>query len=216
MSDTVVAAGRETPRRWMLRWVVGATRYAFIRIRRRLLLEASIESLLPVTPAIAVRYRFGNAGGLEQLSQIDPRFDESAKRAARQRLNRGDWLILGEHDGRPIFSVWLMFGAIDAGTGRTTRPISPQRAYSYKLYTAEAFRGRGVASGVYAFLAPFLSAKGCRRIVCWISDRNVASLRMHERTGFAAVGRLYEVRLLGFWKTYWWGPGLARLLRSSP
>jgi len=211
--SAVVMAERETPTRWTLRWWIGATRYIFIRIRTRLLLQARIGEMPRVSPAIPLSYRFGDAGDLERLSEVDPSYDESAKREARRALARGDRLVLGEHEGRVIFSGWAMLGAIKAGRGRI-RPVSQTWAYIYKSYTAQPYRGRGVASGFYGFVGSSLEALGYDRLVCWVSDRNISSLRAHAKVGFTTVGLIYEVRLIR-WRTYWEGRQVRRFL-SAP
>ncbi len=215
MSALAPVLASEIPRRFTLKWLLGALRYAFIRVRTRLLLEAAISRLPQALPAIPVHYRFGDVSDIDRLSMVDPEYDEPAKRAARQRLAAGAQLVIGEYEGQPVFSVWIMLGAIEAGSRRRPMPVSLTRAYSYKLHTAEAYRGRGVASGVYRFIAPMLAARGCTRLVCWISDRNTASVRMHLRSGFVPLATIYEIRLFGFWTLHWWGWNLRRRLRTG-
>jgi len=188
-------------------------RYAFIRVRTRLLLQIKVTELSRVSPTIPVRYRFGEAGDLERLGAVYPNFDESAQRAARQALDRGDWLVLGEFEGQVIFSGWVLLGAIKTGTGRI-RPVSPAWAYTYRTHTVQPYRGRGVASGFYGFVGSALAVLGYDRLVCWVSDRNVASLRAHAKAGYATVGLIYEVRLIR-WRTYWESRDVRQFLRRD-
>jgi GNAT superfamily N-acetyltransferase len=204
------AAGKRAVTRPALRRIVGILQYGLVRIRTRLLLSAELTQLTRVEPTIPVRYRFGDASDLGRVSAMYPDY-ESSKGDARRGLVRGDWLILGEHKGEVIFVGWVLLGAIKTGRGRIRR-VSPTWAYTYKTYTAESCRSQGVAARFYEFVGSKLAAQGYTRLVCWISDRNVASLRAHARAGFAQIGILYELRLIR-WYTYWESRRVRRFLR---
>jgi RimJ/RimL family protein N-acetyltransferase len=214
-----MAADRPTARlmdaRAALRWLAGALQYGLIRIRSRLLLQARIgQQLVPVLPSIPVRYVSGAVDDLQRLAAMDARYDTASfQRDARQAIARGDWLVLGEHAGEVIFVGWVLFGAIKTGRGRIRR-ISPHWAYTYSTFTTVAYRGKRVASGFYAFVGLALESRGYTRLVCWVSDRNVPSLKAHARAGFTVVDRLYELRLIR-WRTYWASRGIRRFFRSA-
>ena len=184
-----------------------------VGIRHKLLFESRLGDLHALPSATPVTYRFGGLNDLHHMTADRHDYDEPAKRLLRGRLRDGDRLVLGEVDGEPVFSGWLMLGAIECGTQRTLR-VSPRRAYSYKLHTVAAFRGNRVMSGFYRFIEPLLSALGYRSIVCWITKSNAASIAAHRRLGFTCIGQAHELRL-GSWTGLWIGRFLRQRLREA-
>ncbi len=78
-------------------------------------------------------------------------------------------------------------------------------AYRYtvedSVYVAEGGRGQGVGQALLAALIEQATAGGARQMVAVIGDReNHASIRLHERAGFASAGRLDAVG----WKAGRW------------
>lgn len=178
-----------------LKRVGRALRDDVIRIRKKVLFEAGLEALSGHAAKLPLTYRFGTYAEIAALTPALHEYDEEAKRLAWERLQVGDQVVLGDYQRQVVFYGWLMFGAIEVGHRRWLR-TSPQRVYSYKLFTTEPFRGNGALPGFYAFIAPTLAAQGYRQIACWISQGNRASVRSHERCGFSPSGSAYEVRLL--------------------
>ena len=195
------------------RRVGGAVRYGLIGIRCKRLFEARLSDLHAPPSAMPVTYRFGGLDDLHHLTADRHGYDETAKRLLRRRLREGDRLVLGDVDGKPIFSGWLMLGAIECGT-QGPLCVSPRRAYSYKLHTVEAFRGKRVMSGFYRFIEPLLLALGYRSIVCWITKSNAASIAAHRRLGFTCIGQAHEL-LLGPWAGLWTGRSLRQRLKET-
>lgn len=81
-------------------------------------------------------------------------------------------------------------------------------------YVHESARRRGVASALYAALLELLALQGYQRAYAGITLPNAASVALHERAGFEAVGVYRGVGYkLGTWHDVgWWG----RPLGASP
>jgi L-amino acid N-acyltransferase YncA len=71
-------------------------------------------------------------------------------------------------------------------------PWKSRGAYAWSaeigVYVASSAQGRGVATALYAAAIPALEAMGCRTIIAGIVLPNPASVALHERFGFTAVG----------------------------
>ncbi len=93
------------------------------------------------------------------------------------------WLV-ADHGGD-------ILGYAYAATFRT------REAYRWTVevsaYLAESARGHGVAERLYRDLFALLAARGYRRAIAAITLPNAASVRFHERFGFARVGVLESV-----------------------
>jgi predicted GNAT superfamily acetyltransferase len=69
-------------------------------------------------------------------------------------------------------------------------------AYIDRIVVSDAFRGRRLATSLYAELEKYARGRGIPRLVCEINvdPPNPGSLRFHEKEGFIEVGRqeIYE------------------------
>jgi L-amino acid N-acyltransferase YncA len=63
----------------------------------------------------------------------------------------------------------------------------------HSLYVDAALRGRGIGSALLAALIERARADGHHAMVAGIDGENHGSIRLHERFGFRAAGRLHEV-----------------------
>lgn len=73
------------------------------------------------------------------------------------------------------------------------------------IYVADGVRGAGIGRALYAALLGELAARGFRSAVAGVTLPNDASLRLHERLGFAAVGVFRDAGFkLGAWHDVAW------------
>lgn len=110
-----------------------------------------------------------------------PDADEIRRRIAA--LGTGwPWIVIAGDDDRVV-------GYAYASTFRA------RHAYRFgaevTVYVAEASRGRGCASRLYAALTALLRAQGFRRAFAGISLPNDASVALHEACGFTHAGTVH-------------------------
>lgn len=106
---------------------------------------------------------------------------------------RLDWFR--GHDSRHPVLVAESEGSV-LGWGAISE-WSPRRAYDttgeVSTYVAESNRGRGVGRAILDSLVERATELGFHSLLARIAEGNAASLRMHERAGFASVGVMREV-----------------------
>ena len=115
--------------------------------------------------------------------------------AMRARIEAGAGLypwIVGEDEA----------GAL-AGYAYATA-FRPRPAYRYavetSVYLASAFQGQGIGSRLYRSLLETLEAQGFAQAIAVITLPNPASVRLHEKLGFASAGTYRQVgHKLGGW-----------------
>lgn len=96
----------------------------------------------------------------------------------RDSSARYPWLTV-ECDGR-------FAGYAKAGPWRTRAAY--QWTAEVGIYLESDFRGRGIGAALYAKLIDDLRARGFHSAIGGITLPNPASVRLHERLGFASVG----------------------------
>jgi RimJ/RimL family protein N-acetyltransferase len=79
---------------------------------------------------------------------------------------------------------------------RDYAPLPRDSAYTYKLFTLAAARGRGICPAYYTWLKRELRATGYRRVLAWVEAGNRPSIQAHTRAGFALAGTIWHVRFL--------------------
>lgn len=128
------------------------------------------------------------------FEEVAPDGAEIARRIAAGSQSY-PWLV-AEHDG-------TVLGYAYASRHRE------RSAYRYSVdvsvYVAQGARGRGVAGALYQALFARLRDLEFHRAFAGIALPNEASLKLHERFGFAPVGIYKEVgRKFGRWLDVYW------------
>ena len=117
----------------------------------------------------------------------------TSRRAAGWRS--GDACIAAWVDDDIVSAGWYSFGTAwvdDVGRGLR---LGPDEVFGYDLYTAEAHRGRGVASQRGRWAAAHLRAEGYRTLVAGISPQNLPVRGPTQKLGYDTLGRAGFVRL---------------------
>jgi|SRR5580704_2515684 phosphinothricin acetyltransferase len=105
-------------------------------------------------------------------------------------------LLVAEENG-------IVIGYASSGRFRSKAAYDPSVESS--IYCAPEATGRGLGSKLYAALFEALDAEDINRIVAGVTIPNDASLALHRRFGFRAIGTFTEVgRKFGrFWDVSW-------------
>ena len=157
-------------------------------VHRKILLFTDTDAAPTNLVESPVTFRFGEVDDLSRLNPLVHSYEDMA--FARERLRAGDRFVVGEIAREVVFYAWLSFGQIprfmhlDAGW-----------AYSYRVFTVEAWRGRGIMPAYYLYVRPFLKRLGYSRLLCWVSASNRPSLKSHRNAGFHSLGNIWEIIL---------------------
>jgi hypothetical protein len=164
-------------------------------LRRKLIFESSVNEGEPVVAAMPVTFRFGNERDLLALDKHEHGYSDEARAFGLGRLKMGDRLVICEGDAGVVFYAWVMFNQMDLSC-RAYLPLSPSRAYTYKLFTVARYRGRRICPAYYTFIKGELKKRGIRHVVAWVEAGNRESIRAHLRSGFHEVGMIWHVQFL--------------------
>ena len=157
-----------------------------------------------------LRIRHATPGDAQALSALDGterwRFED--------RLARGDLGYVGELDGRLLAHSWFHRGPepFDEDAPLFPRWDVPADAYwSYNAFTLPEARASGVFVKLFqTALRELLVDRGAARVRCRVKVANAASVSLHERFGFAALGTLIAVGVPGARLLVWQGGGATR------
>lgn len=125
-----------------------------------------------------------------------PSASELAERVRATLVDR-PWLVLEGEEGA--------VGGYAYATAFRSRPAYRWCA-EVSVYVRESHRGRGVGEALYRALLDALGAQGFRSAVAAVTLPNPASVALHERLGFEAVGVFRRVGYkFGRWHDVgWW------------
>ncbi len=151
------------------------------------------QAALPsAPPPLPIRFRFGTTDDLKQQSG-HPDYGFGSIPFLEGRLRAGDKFILGEVDGQPVMTAWLMIGKMEIGELVIEMP--GDHAYNYKIYTVENYRRKGATRALWHFLRKPLEEAGCTRMLNTVIRGNVPSMEAHKRAGFRPIGSFVEMGL---------------------
>ncbi len=116
-------------------------------------------------------------------------FDYTAREAQAQR----DWLQTKADQNLPVLvaeDAGVVLGYASYG------PFRPWPAYLYTvenaIYIAPQSRGKGIGAQLLAPLLQIATERGLRTMIAGITADNTASLRLHEKLGYAHAGLIRE------------------------
>ena len=133
-----------------------------------------IEPMTPDdSPAVLDIYGQGIASGIATFETVTP--DWHHWNASHRR----DCRFVARLDGRVV--GWTALGRY------STRAVYAGVAWE-SVYVDAAARGRGVGSALLAALIPASEAAGVWTLIAGVQAENVASLALHERSGYRRMG----------------------------
>ena len=115
------------------------------------------------------------------------------------RLQRGLRCFIARYEGRIVHAGWVTTSHARVDYLDVEMPLAPGDAYQFESFTAPAFRGRGIAAARVSAMADHLARDGQRRLIACVLPENTAALRVLEKAGYRAVGRIGALRC-GPWR----------------
>jgi phosphinothricin acetyltransferase len=117
--------------------------------------------------------------------------------------NRRAWVAAREAAGYPVLIAEVDGAVAGYASFGDFRPFPGFRhTVEHSVYVDAHFRRRGLAGALLAAIEPPARALGKHVIVGGIGADNAASIALHEKHGYAEVGRMPEVGLkFGQWQT---------------
>jgi len=130
----------------------------------------------------------------------------------RTRLDRGDFVYLGELDGKTVCHTCYHRGPTPFAEERRTLVLwaleDANTFWSYDAWAPVELRSAGVVAKLFnTSLRELFEVHGARRIRGFIHDWNAPSRILHERMGFTTLGSVTAVVFAGLKWIRWDGGG---------
>jgi GNAT superfamily N-acetyltransferase len=136
-------------------------------------------------PASRLDYRWMSEPDVLALG-ADAALDLTAAKV-RAAYDRGD-LCAGAFAGGELAGYcWFAFSAAPHLDG-VWLDFPPDLVYTYKSYVLPAFRGRGIAAGLYRFADPESLERGRKLAIICVESHNRPSIAAAKRAGFSSAG----------------------------
>jgi len=142
-------------------------------------------------------FRLATGEDILSMDKENYDYDEKAKQYFINRLEKGDRCILALHRNKIISYLWVMNGLMELTEYRHII-LSNNRAFSYKEFVLEEYRGKRVHSTIYAYLANMLKNEGKCYVVSTVDADNKLSLMTRSRSNFKVIGNIIRIRFFGF------------------
>jgi len=169
------------------------------RIYRRLILrERPLSQPFPdLSVHTPVSVSLLAAGEIDAYMTFRP--DQSIDEV-RSRLDEGQQCFAVWQDRRIVHAAWAVTGRARIEYLSTEITPAPDEAYWHDVFTAPAFRGRGVAGVRMVEMMRCFRDRGYRRMLGAILPENRSSLRLDDKAGWARPIGLIGYVGLGPWR----------------
>jgi RimJ/RimL family protein N-acetyltransferase len=153
-------------------------------------LDLSRNKRRELPPGMELR-RCGEAD-IPLFAQLEP----VASRDAMRRFAAGGALWIVVDQGRPAFAAWTFPERVPIGQAKNGWLELPEGTTQLKdLVTAQAARGKGIATAAMSMIADNVAREGAAFLVGRVADGNIASRRVYDKLGFVAVSDDDPVRV---------------------
>lgn len=128
---------------------------------------------------------------------IDERLEIARRLAFVEKGARGGFVAIDARNDTPCYVQWL-FGARDNDFIRRIGGfpvLQAGQALLENAYTPPSYRGLGIMSAAMASIAERAGDIGARRVLTFVDDRNIASLKGCQRAGFVPDLLQHRTRL---------------------
>ena len=166
-------------------------------IRRVIIFELDLEEpVKKVDCQIKVSLRLASKNDIESMNKEDFDYDQKGKKHSRERLKRGDRCILALHNDQIIGYVWVMEGQMELSIDNLV-PLPKNKAYVYKGFVAEQYRGKRVLNYLDKFLIEELKKEHKKCLLKTVDINNTQAVKASVRMGFKKAGNVIQFRILG-------------------
>ncbi len=125
-------------------------------------------------------------------AEIEP----AASRDSKRRMDADGTLWLVISDGRALFAAWTFPTRVPVGQAAGGWLELPAGTAQLKdIVTAEAARGRGIATAAISLIADAVAAEGFTYFIGRIEDSNFTSRHVYTKLGFVVLGADDPMRL---------------------
>jgi len=161
-----------------------------------LILACSLEQPLPgIKPQVGLDIRIFEQADLEHVKEIDR---PSEARQCARRLKYGQKGLVALSQGRVVGYAWGC-SEVQPELERVNIELKPGDVLCTDVYTAPAFRGRGVQTALALARFELFRELGFNRAVCYIEIHNAPSLAVWQRKLQAQMVGSIDFLRIGPW-----------------
>lgn len=167
------------------------------RVNSLIIFELDIESpVRKIFPSIELSFAIASEEEIDSMDEEHYGYDEKGKQYSKDRLKKGDKCILAVYGGKITGYLSAMKDNMELSQLNHI-PLHRNRAYLYKGFVLEEFRGKRVLNALVAYMINTLKKDGKSFLVYTVAKDNKPSIKATERMGFKRVGQIIQVKLFG-------------------
>lgn len=191
------------------------------RVRRRFAVDTFDVFVRPVPREGEFRspsgyaFRFGAASDVERCDPQHTELDERERREGVRRLGLGHRIVLGEHGGTVVFTMWVNPRNLNV-PGLMKRALGPGQWFIYKAFTSPEHRGKKLYESGMRFVLFEMRAAGLAELVGYAHLNKGVSRKGLAALEFTSAGRATRVDWPGFQRTRLSPELAARFPREVP
>ncbi len=168
-----------------------------IRITPMIIYELDLNKALSRNKNKNLSFRFANFDDIKKFNYNKYAYDKNAREYAIEKLRKGDKCLLAVYNGEVVGYFWLMNGEMELSQYNHI-PLQDHKAYLYRAFVIEPFRGQRILWAMHSYYHEFLKAQDKTKVLEIISIWNKASIKAHTKIGMKPIGMIMQIRFFGF------------------
>ena len=179
-----------------------------------IIFELDTEKKYPkVDTGLNISFRLATEEDLASMNNELYDYNSIGMKYARNRLKAGDRCILTIHNNKIVAYIWVMRGFIELKQDKLLK-LPDNKAYTYKGYVLNEYRGKRIHSVMYGYLVNMLKKEGVRYVFSAVDKDNKSALqtKLKNRADYDLVGTLSHIKFFRFSVDYIKKKDLPRIL----
>jgi len=142
-----------------------------------------------------ISYRVATESDIKNLNNFMYDYNKKTKRYSLERISVGDECVLAIYNDDVVGYIWIMKAQMELSAARLI-DIPKEKAYIYRGYIREDYRGKRIFNGIDQYIFNKLKNENYQYVVTTVSMKNLSSIRTRERIGFKRIGTITQFRFL--------------------
>lgn len=152
------------------------------------------ENIQDVEPKIKVVIREAQGAGLDKFRNTT---EEKKIKIFGERFNKGEICFIAEDQDKIAYYGWISFNDEYEDNCHIKVKLNKKEAYWFDCWTVPEYRKMGLHTAVTTKALTYLKNKGYKRVLSFVTVKNVPSLKAFGRVGFKGKKVVTFIKLFG-------------------
>jgi len=166
---------------------------------KAIVFQLDLEKKYPqVDTGLPLSFRYASEQDIDSMDDKHYNLDEKSKEYLKERFKENGKTILAVYNNKIVGYLCLILDQMELAPNKF-KNLQKNKAYTYKGFVLEEYRGRRIHSAMYSQLVKFFKKEGKRYVISTVDEDNKPALKtkLKNRADYEIIGTLIHIRFFG-------------------